>query len=125
MQEQKPAGTSRNQQEPARGAAATIGPLSPAFIPSPESPELNYLQLAKITPLLMYETITVTCYEAASYPTPGNKTKTYPHSTIEFLKKPNSDYSSLHCKGCVSVTSWLGSFGKVSRGLGIQPTIDV
>lgn len=43
----------------AEGAADDTGPLRALpFIPSPGSPELNYFQLAKITPLLEHETIT-------------------------------------------------------------------
>lgn len=54
------------QQEPATAGtavgrtAATTGPLwDLPFTLSPESPELNYLQLAKIMPLLKHETIIV------------------------------------------------------------------
>lgn len=44
------------------------------FIPFPEFPELNHLQLAKIMPLLEHETIIVNGFrqtEAGPYPTPG------------------------------------------------------
>jgi hypothetical protein len=51
--------------------------------PSPESPELNYLQLAKITPLLVDETIIITCCEAASYPHPRLTQK---HSHMKKLR---------------------------------------
>jgi hypothetical protein len=67
------------------GAAAIFFRVLPAslsalaFMYSPGSPELNYLQLAKITPLLEHEIIIVNgCgqTEAAPYPTPGIKTRT-------------------------------------------------
>jgi hypothetical protein len=50
------------------------GPLRAfPFIPSPESPELT----GKVIPLQVHRQIIITCCEAASYPTPGIKTKTY------------------------------------------------
>lgn len=48
------------------------------FSPSPESPELNYLQLARFTPLLEHETIVVIgCRqtEAVPYPKPCKEDK--------------------------------------------------
>jgi hypothetical protein len=67
------------------------------FSPSPESPELNYLQLARFTPLLEHETIVVIgCRqtEAVPYPKPGIKTKTYSHNIFWVFKvtKKKSHY---------------------------------
>jgi hypothetical protein len=65
-----------------------------APIHSPESPELNHLQLEekkKNMPLLEHETIIVSgCgkTEASPYPTPGIKTKTYSHNITRLFKKP-------------------------------------
>jgi hypothetical protein len=61
-----------------------------AFIPSQESPELNNLQLTKAMAFLELETIIVNgCgqTEASSCPTPGIKTKTYPHNITGFIKE--------------------------------------
>lgn len=71
------------------------------FISSPETPELNYLQLAKITPLPEQETIIVIgCgqTEAASYSTPGIKTKTYSYNWV-------SKELSLRCWSSVTKSS--------------------
>jgi hypothetical protein len=74
-------------------------PLRALEFDSPESPELNYLELTKIMPLLEHETIIVnSCgqIEVAPYPTPGIITKTYSHYiTGFFFKKPKF---SLHMK---------------------------
>lgn len=63
------------------------------FIPSQDSRILNtnYLQLAKITPLLEHETIIVNgrgWSEATRIPHLGLKQKTYSHNRAAFLKKP-------------------------------------
>jgi hypothetical protein len=58
--------------------------------PLQRPPELNGLQLVKIMPLPEHEIIIANGYgqtEAAPYPTPGIKTKTYSYNIIMFLKK--------------------------------------
>lgn len=61
-----------------KGEAAYFSLYTLIFIPSLESPELKYLQLAHLEPLLVLETTIVNSpgqAEAALYPTPGVKTK--------------------------------------------------
>ena len=87
------------------------------YIPSKKSPEFqmshnhrNYLQLAKPHLCQSMRQIIVSCCgqsEAAPYPTPGIKTKTYSHNITGFLKKPkfqNFRYRILlECKNVTSV----------------------
>jgi hypothetical protein len=57
----------------------------------PRIPNINYLQVAKIMPLLEYSTVRVSSCgqsESAPSPTPGIKTKIYPHNITRFLKEP-------------------------------------
>jgi hypothetical protein len=65
-----------------------------AFIPSPESPELNSLQLARIMPLLEQETIIAKgCGQTEAHL--GIKRKTYLHDIAEFFfLNQNSHYIS-------------------------------
>jgi hypothetical protein len=77
----------------AAGAAATPGRGSCIYtIPRVSRiPIISHLQLAKITPLLEQETITVSgCgqLDKAPYPTPWIKTKTYSHIITGLLNKP-------------------------------------
>lgn len=76
------------QQEPAGEPAVTTGPLRVlSFLPSAESQKLSYLQLAKITPFQCTRQIIITSYEAAFYPIPGIRTKTYSYNLTEVYKK--------------------------------------
>jgi hypothetical protein len=59
-----------------------------AFISSPESPELNYLQLTKTMSILEHKTIKVNSYgqtKTAPYPIPEIKTKPYSYNITGFV----------------------------------------